>query len=40
MRPDAGEVRVLGEVLTPRRPTVKRHIGLVPQTQELAVYPE
>ncbi len=38
LRPDAGEVHVLGEVLTPRRSAVKRHIGLVPQ--ELAVYPD
>jgi ABC-2 type transport system ATP-binding protein len=38
LRPDAGEVHVLGERLTPRSSSAKVAIGLVPQ--ELAVYPD
>jgi ABC-2 type transport system ATP-binding protein len=38
LRPDAGEVHVLGERLTPRSSSAKAAIGLVPQ--ELAVYPD
>jgi ABC-2 type transport system ATP-binding protein len=38
LRPDAGEVHVLGEQLTPRSSSAKAAIGLVPQ--ELAVYPD
>jgi ABC-2 type transport system ATP-binding protein len=36
--PDAGETRILGEVIGPRAVSVKAHIGLVPQ--ELAIYPD
>jgi ABC-2 type transport system ATP-binding protein len=38
MEADAGEVRVMGEVMSPRAVAPKVHIGLVPQ--DLAVYPD
>jgi ABC-2 type transport system ATP-binding protein len=38
LRPDDGEVHVLGERLTPRSSGAKSAIGLVPQ--ELAIYPD
>jgi ABC-2 type transport system ATP-binding protein len=38
LRPDAGEVHVLGRRLTPRSSQAKAAIGLVPQ--ELAIYPD
>jgi ABC-2 type transport system ATP-binding protein len=38
LRPDAGEVHVLGQRLTPRSSRAKSAIGLVPQ--ELAIYPD
>jgi ABC-2 type transport system ATP-binding protein len=38
LRPDAGEVRVLGQQVTPRSSRAKAAIGLVPQ--ELAIYPD
>ncbi|WP_052667633.1 ABC transporter ATP-binding protein [Nitriliruptor alkaliphilus] len=38
LRPDRGEVEVLGRRLTPRTASVKASIGLVPQ--DLAIYPD
>ena len=38
LEPDGGEVRINGEVMTPRAIAPKAHIGLVPQ--DLAIYPD
>jgi ABC-2 type transport system ATP-binding protein len=38
LEPDAGEIRIVGETMTPGATHTKRLIGLVPQ--ELAIYPD
>ncbi len=38
LEPDAGQVVILGDRMTPRATAAKRHVGLVPQ--DLAIYPD
>jgi len=38
LEPDAGDIHIAGERMSPRASAAKRHVGLVPQ--ELAIYPD